>query len=258
MTAMDGLHAAERIAHRGAPREHVENTLPAFRRAVELGADALELDVHATRDGVVVVHHDPVLRAAKRTDRRPIAELGWSELRGMRLKGDGCNMSDMSDMSDMSTENPAGVPRLEDVFAQTPPTVTVYVEIKGSGIEQLVANIVRSAGHAAAVHSFDHAAVARMRELAPDVPRGILFDDEPADVAASMAACGARDVWPNWKLIDGALVDRVHDAGGRVIAWTVNSRDAAERLLALGVDGLCTDDVRLLDDLLPRRAASPA
>src|ERR671916_1175095 len=72
-----------RIAHRGAPREHPENTLPAFARALELNADGIELDVHATRDGVVVVHHDPVPRATPDDPRlagRPIADLTYAEV----------------------------------------------------------------------------------------------------------------------------------------------------------------------------------
>ena len=85
-----------------------------------------------------------------------------------------------------------------------------------------------------------------MRDIAPEIPRGILFDDRSIDVGAAMRHTGARDVWPKWQLIDRATVERVHDAGGRVIAWTVNSRAAATSLIALGVDGLCTDDVRLL------------
>jgi glycerophosphoryl diester phosphodiesterase len=122
----------------------------------------------------------------------------------------------------------------------------VYVEIKGAGIEQQVADVLRGSRARTAVHSFDHEAIVRMREIAPDIPRGILFDDEHADVASAMQRTGARDVWPNWKLIDAALVAAVHATGGRVIAWTVNDAGVAVRLAALGVDGLCGDDVRVL------------
>src|SRR5439155_7107203 len=78
----DNIHSTEsakrvqRIAHRGAKREFPENTLPAFQRAFERGADAIELDVHATRDGVVVVHHDAELgRYAKDMAGKPISGL---------------------------------------------------------------------------------------------------------------------------------------------------------------------------------------
>jgi len=214
----------EHIAHRGAKREFAENTVSAFRRAVERGADGIELDVHVTSDGIVVVHHDPDVALA--AGRQAIAEMAWSEL----------------------THAASDVPRLLDVLDVVPHDVTLYVELKGRAVEDCVAALV-GASKRCAVHSFDHSEVARMGQLAPELPRGILFDHYPADVEASMRYAGARDVWPNWRLIDQRLVSTVHAAGGRVIAWTVNGRSAAERLAALGVDGLCTDDVRLLEGL---------
>lgn len=222
---MNRPQPVEHIAHRGAKRELAENTIPAFRRAVERGAQGIELDVHATSDGVVVVHHDADLGLAG-AGQRAIAELGWSEL----------------------AHTAGEVPRLSDVLDAVPDHVTLYVELKGTAVEDAVAKLLRGSRRCA-VHSFDHAAVARMGQLAPELPRGILFDHYPADVETSMRYAGARDVWPEWRQIDQRLVSTVHAAGGRVIAWTVNARSAAERLAALGVDGLCTDDVRLLEGL---------
>ncbi|MEO6877108.1 MAG: glycerophosphodiester phosphodiesterase, partial [Gemmatimonadaceae bacterium] len=213
-------------------REFPENTLQAFAQAYRRGANAIELDVHATRDGVVVVHHDASLPLTLgRMAHRAIAELDWDTVRAVDLGGG------------------ATVPSLADVLAATPESATVYVEIKGDGIEQLVADGIDAHEATCAVHSFDHRTVARMRTLAPDLPRGILLDKAVADVTAAMAAVGARDVWPEWRLIDATLVDQVHASAGRVIAWTVNDRAAAQQLIAWGVDGLCTDDVRLLDGL---------
>jgi glycerophosphoryl diester phosphodiesterase len=221
-----GRGTVEWIAHRGAKRELPENTLPAFRRAFELGAAAIELDVHGTADGVVVVHHDAEIRAGG-FRARPIANLPWAELERVELAPG------------------VGVPRLADVLAMVPSGRTVYVEVKGSGIEPLVAAEIRATTTSCAVHSFDHAAIARMRRIAPEIPRGILFEHAGLDVRSAMGATGARDVWPQWKLIDAALLAAVHDAGGRVIAWTVNSPSDATRLAALGADGLCGDDVRV-------------
>lgn len=220
----------ERIAHRGAKREFPENTVAAFQRAFERGADAIELDVHATRDNVVVVHHDPTIRLDGRWRRSSaLAERTWDEIRGVSLAPG------------------IGIPTLDDVLAIVPSTGTVYVEIKGSNIEQAVADVLTRSPVRCAVHSFDHATIGRIRKIAPAIPRGILFDRHAPDVIASMRATGARDVWPERRLIDAALVAVIHDAGGRVIAWTVNSRAEAAALAALGVDGVCTDDVRLLD-----------
>jgi glycerophosphoryl diester phosphodiesterase len=220
----------ERIAHRGAKREYPENSLPAFRRAFERHADAIELDVHATSDGVVVVHHDPDLRPSPGAPKRKIADTTWEELQRVELA------------------TAVGIPRLSDVLALTPAEKTVYVEIKGSGIEAAVVSTIANGSARCAVHSFDHAAIARCRDIAPDLPRGILYDQSSPDaMVRQLELVGARDLWPQWNLIDAELVARVHAAGARVIAWTVNSRADAQSLVALGVDGLCTDDVRLLD-----------
>ena len=222
----------ERIAHRGAKREFPENTLPAFAKAYERGADAIELDVHCTRDGVVVVHHDPTIPIrVSRLTNRAIADLDWAVVSAIDF-GDG-----------------ATIPTLDAVLDSTPASATVYGEVKGAGIEDRVATVLANHDTRCAVHSFDLAAVGRLAMLAPDIPRGILLEHAVRDVVTAMKAVSARDVWPEWKLIDRDLVDRVHSAGGRVIAWTVNDRSAAQGVIGIRVDGLCTDDVRLLDGL---------
>jgi glycerophosphoryl diester phosphodiesterase len=136
------------------------------------------------------------------------------------------------------------------VLAATPANKTVYVEIKGVGIEAAVVAVIREHNASCAVHSFDHDAITRCGALAPEIPRGVLFDDATADeMIRAIAERGARDLWPRWDLIDAGLVARAHDAGARVIAWTVNSVSSAKTLVDMGVAGICTDDVRLLDDL---------
>ena len=232
-----------RIGHRGAPLEVMENTLASFERAFERGADAIELDVHATADGVVVVHHDPTVPSADEPgfrDRRPIAKLTSAQLRSAQLR---------STQLSGSSDGRARIPTLTEVLAVVPPGATVYVEIKATGIESLVAQTIASSSARCAVHSFDENTIREMRALAPAVPRGLLFDEYPRDVANSMHRAAARDMWPRWELIDRQLVEAVHAQRGRVIAWTVNSLDAATELVRLGVDGLCSDDVRLFEAL---------
>jgi glycerophosphoryl diester phosphodiesterase len=218
----------EWIGHRGAPREFTENTLPAFQRAIERGAEAIELDVHATADGVVVVHHDPKL-SRSRSPGQPSLEISatrWAALREVPI-GDG-----------------AAIPTLADVLDLAADRTRVYVEIKGKQIERLVVDVIRSSAADCAIHSFDHDTVARVSEIAPNIPRGILFEDHRIDVAGAMRYTSARDVWPAWRLIDRELVTQVHSAGGRVIAWTVNAQAEADRLTDIAVDGICTDDLR--------------
>lgn len=217
----------ELIGHRGAPRERPENTLASFLRALDLGADAIELDVHATRDGVVVVHHDFVPRASSSVaslQGRPIAELTAAELATFRVSGE-------------------PIPTLSDVLAAIGTRATVYVEIKGRAIEQLVvATIARGASREAVpVHSFDHRMVARARAIDSSVVSGILLASYLVEPERALRAARARDYWQEWSMIDEHLVRAVHGAEGRVIAWTVNEPDEARRLASIGVDGICTD-----------------
>ncbi|MGH7720050.1 MAG: glycerophosphodiester phosphodiesterase [Gemmatimonadaceae bacterium] len=220
------------IGHRGTPRERPENTLSAFLRALDHGANGIELDVHATRDGVVVVHHDPVLHGSARTDGRELRDLDYAEVATHDLGGG------------------VHVPRLGDVLAAVAGRMDVYVEIKGRDIEaEVMAVVKRSAAPArCAVHSFDHRAVQRALTLAPGTRGGILLSSYLIDTVAALRAAGAADLWQWWELVDRPLVDQVHAAGGRVIAWTVNDVRVARQLATMGVDALCTDDLPPMRD----------
>ena len=220
----------ERIGHRGAPREFPENTLPSFQRAVERGANAVELDVHATIDGVPVVHHDPIVSRALDPGHAglPLAAMTWQDVQRIELAPG------------------VFVPSLDQVLELLAGRATIYVEIKGTAIEELVVDTIRRGRAHCAVHSFDHECIARVARIAPELRRGILFDEPPLDVQASMRSADAVDVWPHWPLVNDALVRAVREVGGEIITWTVNTPSAARQLLALGVHGICTDDVRLL------------
>jgi glycerophosphoryl diester phosphodiesterase len=221
------------IGHRGAPRERPENTLPSFLRALELQADGIELDVHCTSDRVVVVHHDEIPRATPPSGRlagKRIDALTFDELQGFSVRG----------LALIST--------LAEALAVIKGRADVFIELKGAAIEhEVVAGIRASvAPERCAVHSFDHAQVARARALAPEIRGGILFDRPVADPVSAMRAARALDVWPSREHVSEALVREVHDAGGRVIPWTVNNEKQAIAFTEMGVDGLCTDFLPVL------------
>lgn len=204
------------------PRLARENTLSSFELALEAGADGLELDVHVTADGVVVVHHDPAL-----PDGHVIAAGTLAELR--------------------AHEPPVGevVPTLTELCAFVRGRAALFVEAKGVGIEHAVLAVLAGYDGAHAVHSFDHSLIARAHVLSPALRLGLLFVELPESLPALMAESGATDVWPHAPLVTPELVELVHGAEGRVIPWTVNTSTDALRLAALGVDALCGDDVRL-------------
>ena len=225
-SGIQGATRVERVAHRGSPRERRENTLEGFLLAIDHGADALELDVHCSADREVVVFHD--FSAAGLT----VADTPWATLAALDLGGG------------------ARMPRLADVLREVGARATVYIELKGERIEEDVIDVATRHGGRFALHSFDHDAIARVARLSPEVRRGVLLDrglPDPRQVLReSVARTGAVDVWPHWSLVDADLTGLAREFGARVITWTVNTREVAESVLQAGVDGICTDDVRLL------------
>ncbi len=216
------MHHPLRIAHRGMPRQARENTLASFALALAAGADGIELDVHATADGVVVVHHDAQIDGGM-----SIVALSHADLRERRLAGE-------------------HIPTLLEVCDLVKGRAELFVEIKGDGIEHLVAAALGTYGGAVAIHSFDHALIQRLAASETRFRLGLLIEELVPDARAMMAQAGALDLWPHHPLVTRALVNEVHQVGGRVIPWTVNEASDVARVTAMGVDGICTDDVASL------------
>lgn len=207
------------LAHRGASGHRYENSLEAFREARNLGADGVELDVHLTRDGALVVHHDPDLPGLG-----SIASLAREQVLQHRLP------------------NGELVPDLQAALVALA-GMEVWIELKSlppSGDTELLKMIDGSPNPmTCAVHSFDHRIVARLGTRRPELRRGVLSASYPVDPCAELIAAGANTLWQEWHLIDTQLVDAIHRMGAKLIAWTVNDTSVARRLAELGVDGLC-------------------
>lgn len=214
----------ELISHRGAHQTLPENSIPAFLRAIELGADAIELDVHATSDGVVIVHHDPVVKAEGKARTR-IADLSLSELARFPLA------------------HGVEIPTLQEVLDAVGDRAKVYVEIKAADIEPLVVRCIRESGASCAVHGFDHRAVKIVKMIFPAIRTGVLEVARHIDPVASLVAAGAEDLWQEVSSIDEDLVARAHSVDARVIAWTADDPDQWRTLNEIGVDGICTDRI---------------
>ena len=206
----------EIIAHRGANREAPENTIPAFERALEIGVDGIELDVHVTRDNVPVIHHDAVLPDGGRIDRMDSADL----------------------------ERRTDAPELAQVLELVNGRCHLYIEIKASAALPPAIVLLKQRTDWCSVHSFDHRVARKARELNSAVRSGILLVSYLVDIEHAMTTASAHDVWQQAEFVDAELVTRVHRAGGRVIAWTVNDPGRVRALGELGVDGICTDQPR--------------
>lgn len=220
----------EIIAHRGLHESARENTMAAFEAALSGGSAAIELDVHATADGVIVVHHDFDISAAGK--RIMLAESSHEQVRAA------------------AAANGFEVPVLSDVLTRFSGILKVYIEVKASGIELEVARVVRESDCELAVHSFDHRIVRTIRDFVPGLQTGVLTVSRPIDPVAVMHAANSADYWPQVDFVDEDLIDQIHEAGGRVIVWTANRPDQWDRLTRLGVDGICSDRPDTLHDWL--------
>ncbi|MGQ0539418.1 MAG: glycerophosphodiester phosphodiesterase [Gemmatimonadaceae bacterium] len=208
------------------PRQARENTLASFELALAADAGGIELDVHVSRDGIVVVRHDAWLEGESAERGPALADLTASDLARY------------------------GVPPLDDVCELVGDRVALYVEAKAPRSAAAIVECLTGHQVRAAVHSFDHRVVHTVRELAPALPVGVLMSSYLMDPRDPLRTTGARDLWQHWELIDAELVNAVHAIGSRIVAWTVNDLSDARRLSALGVDAICTDDVRALASAL--------
>jgi len=246
------------IAHRGASSATPENTLVAFERALEEGAEVLECDVQMSRDGVAIVMHDP--KVDRTTDGRgAVRNLAWDDIR----RFDAGYPSRFGD-----TFAGERVPRLEELFELARGRAAVFVEIKPEAladadgrIEAGVVEAARRSGmmDAVGVLSFAPRALQRVGELAPEFPLGLVFRwwrqrrlvEETLAVGADYLIAYTPRVFG-----DPTLVGRAHEAGLRVGAYVADSPELVHGLLQHGVDGIATN---CIGDLLPTfpRASTP-
>jgi len=202
------------VCHRGASALAPENTLEAFRVAMQHGMDYSELDVHLSREGDLVVTHDPVTDpAAERT-----------------------------------------LPRLAEVFDLVRGEMGIYVELKGDNTGRALGELITSGGAADVRLISGSARlelVAELREFAPDIPRSILFT--PGwDVPRMIDACqeyATVYAHPCFRPVDAALVEAFHDAGLLVMTPHTNDLAEARQFVNIGVDVIASDDPRILAQL---------
>lgn len=250
-----------RMAHRGSTILWPENTLPAFQGAVDLGYRYIETDVRMTRDGVVVVFHDPTLErltngVGKVEDwlYEDLARLdaAWSfgADRGFPLRADGVR-----------------VPTLAEAF-DTYPDVHFNLDLKAKGIEWAVADVIKRHGRedSTMVGSFTDRRLSRIRRIT----RGrVATSAGPAQVAAMLAASRIGRTGPKVdayqvpirsrgiKVVDKRFVKGAHRSGAQVHVWTINDPDEMNALLDLGVDGIVTDRPDLLREVVSNRLDGP-
>jgi len=233
-----GTKAIWTIAHRGASGHAPENTMAAFRRAVELGARFIETDLQITRDARVIAIHD--LTLDRTTNGK--GQVHFLTLEQIRALDAGAWFGGRE--ASFSGER---VPTLEEIleFAKEH-DVIFYLEIKSGsawGIEHAVVAALREQNASARVVilSFDPAAVESVRRLDSTMMTGFLCEQPSGDLVERTVRVGARQLVARGDLLTPAVVDKAHQAGLQVVAWTINEREQMRRLISAGVDGIITD-----------------
>jgi glycerophosphoryl diester phosphodiesterase len=227
------------IAHRGASGYAPENTMAAFRRAVEMGAPFIETDLQITRDARVIAMHDSTLdRTTNGKGQVHLSTL--EEIRGL----DAGSWFDGRGPESFAGER---VPRLEEIldFAKEKDT-NFFLEIKSGpawGVEHAVVAALRDRGASARVVilSFDPASLDGVHQLDSAMMTGLLCEYPSNDLVERTVRAGARQLAARGDLITPADVEKAHHAGLQVVAWTVNEPEQMKHLIATGVDGIITD-----------------
>jgi glycerophosphoryl diester phosphodiesterase len=226
------------IAHRGACKDALENTLTAFRLAGEQGADGVELDVMRCASGELVVFHDDDLaRLGGGTAADRVRALGWDELRERDLGG-GERMPTLDQVFDVTG------PLRVNVELKSPPTWAERVRDDGlaAGVAELIHR--RDAAGRVLVSSFDPLLLQRFGAHAPEVPTGLLFaHDQSLPLRRAWARRLVRPtaLHPESVLVDAVALRGWRDAGLQVNVWTVDDPAEVRCLAALGVDAIITN-----------------
>lgn len=220
-------------AHRGASGYEPGNTLSAFKRALEMGAPLIELDVQRCKSGQLVVIHDDTITV--NGIKKNISELPWNVLKTYDVG------------------NGQKIPLLSQVFDLINKQATIIIELKDTKSTKAVADLIMHyiqhknwSEQNFIIESFDHYRLLEFRNYCPRVKTAVLFEGNPIGLAQIVrnAHAGYAFMYHQW--ITKEFVADAHKYGIQVFAYTVNTKPLAKKLQNLDIDGIITDYPDLL------------
>jgi glycerophosphoryl diester phosphodiesterase len=218
-----------RIGHRGARAYEPENTLRSFKKALEIGVDAVEFDVRKTKDNQLVVIHDPDVK--RTTDGKGlVSELTLEEIKGF------------------SAEKGEKIPTLKEALDFLDKKVKIVIELKETGYEEKVLGAVHENGleKNVVVVSFKEEALRKVKELDSEVETGLIYVKHKNPVKAALEL-RASYLLSLYRFTHTANVKRAHENGLKVIVWTINNPEEVAEYLKKGVDGIASDKPDILN-----------
>ena len=217
-----------RIGHRGARAYEPENTLRSFRKALEIGVDAVEFDVRKTKDNQLIVIHDPDVK--RTTDGEGLVnELTLEEIKGF------------------SAEKGEKIPTLQEALDFLDTKVKIVIELKETGYEDKVLAEVHEKGleKNVVVVSFKEEALRKVKELNGEVETGLIYVKHKNPVKAALDL-QASYLLPLYRFTHSANVEKAHENGLKVIVWTINTPEEVAEYQKKGVDGIASDKPDIL------------
>jgi glycerophosphoryl diester phosphodiesterase len=217
-----------RIGHRGARAYEPENTLRSFKKALEIGVDAVELDVRKTKDNQLVVIHDADVK--KTTDGKGVV----SELT-------------LKEIKEFSTEKGEKIPTLKEALDFLDKKVKILIELKEEGVEEKVLSAVRENGlqKNVIIVSFIEEVLRKVRELNKEIETGLIYAKHKNPVKSALDL-KASYLLPLYRFTHTANVKKAHENGLKVIVWTVNKPEEVAEYVKKGVDGIASDKPDIL------------
>ncbi len=219
------------IGHRGARAYEPENTIRSFKRALEMGVDAVEFDVRKTRDNQLVVIHDADVKRTT-NGKGLVADLTLKEIKELSIGKD------------------EKIPTLKEALSFLDCKVKLLVELKEQSIEAQVLKAVRDAKaeNNVVVISFLEEALKKTRELEPDIETGLIYAKHPHPEKTALEL-KANYLVALYRFTHTANVEKAHKDGLKVIVWTINTSEEAAEYAKKGVDGIATDKPDILKNL---------
>jgi glycerophosphoryl diester phosphodiesterase len=217
-----------RIGHRGARAYEPENTLRSFKKAIELGVDAVELDVRRTKDNEIVVIHDAEI------DRTTSGKGLVSELTLKEIKR-------------LVTEKGEKIPTLEEALDYLDKKVKILIELKETDLENTMINLIQEKGleKNVIIVSFLEEALRRVRDLNNEVETGLIYVRHENPIKAALEL-RANYLLPLYRFTHTANIKKAHENGIKVIVWTINKQEEVLEYVKKGVDGIASDKPDIL------------
>jgi glycerophosphoryl diester phosphodiesterase len=256
VTATFGADRIEVHGHRGARGVRPENTMPAFEYAIAEGVDVLELDMAITKDNVVVVSHDPVLKAPICSGPAAEAKIHQSTLAELRKWDCGGNRNPQFPRQQLTAGT--RIPTLDEVFSlASKGKFSFNIETKITPMEQeaglqpppaefvklVLAEIRKHRLESRVIlQSFDFRTLHEMKKIAPEIKLAALYTGPTKSFVEIGKEAGAGIISPEYRLVTPEQVKAAHDARLKVIPWTANEPADWDKLIAAGVDAIISDD----------------